>query len=103
MKSPRQSATRLTISAALSMGLVSGAWAQESPPQINAYQQERPVWNKTTGFEPVPKELQQVGDAECQKVKYDRAVGYSKQTLNPDGDSFQKGGFMCQMDPKSNS
>lgn len=76
---------------------------QETPPQITAYQEERPVWNKTAGFGPVPGNLQQIGDAECQKVKYDRAVGYSKQTLNPDGKSFEKGGFMCQNDPKSNS
>lgn len=98
---------RLVIATVASVALSAPVMAQQNqkdtPPQITAYQEERPVWNKTTGFGPVPKNLQQIGDVECQKAKYDRAVGYSEQTLNPDGKSFAKGGFMCQKDPKSNS
>lgn len=89
--------------AAISAPVMAQNKGQETPPQVTAYQEERPVWNKTAGFGPVPSNLQQIGDAECRKVKYDRAVGYNKQTLNPDGKSFEKGGFMCQNDPKSNS
>lgn len=102
-----KTASKLAASTLVLMIATGSAMAQkkeqDTPPQITAYQEERLVWNKTAGFGPVPADLQQIGDAECRKAKYDRAVGYSKQTLNPDGKSFEKGGFMCQKDPKSNS
>lgn len=91
------------VATVIGFSLSAVCMAKDEPPQIKEYQEERPVWNTSNGFGPIPKGLQQVGDAACQKVKYDRAVGYSKKTLDPDGNSFQKGGFMCQMDPKSNS
>lgn len=95
------SAPKAFVAALAGISLSVAAFAQSAPPQIKEYQEERPVWDKTSGFGPVPKNLQIIGDAECQKVKYDRAVGYSKKTLNPDGKTYQKGGFMCQNDPGS--
>ncbi len=105
MKISAYFAARFLIVGIVAATQVVPALAQQKDtlPQITAYQEERPVWDKSAGFGPVPKNLQAIGDAECQKVKFDRAVGYSKRTLNPDGKTFEKGGFMCQNDPKSNS
>lgn len=103
MKQPSAFMTKSFVATFIGLSLSAACVAKDEPPQITEYQDGRPVWNTKNGFGPIPKGLQKVGDAECQKVKYDRAVGYSKTTLNPDGSSFQKGGFMCQNDPKSNS
>lgn len=76
----------------------------EAPiPKIKEYQEDKPVWDTSSSFGPVPKNLQKIGNAECKKVKYDRAVGYSKGAQNPNGSDFEKGGFLCESEPKKSS
>lgn len=76
----------------------------EAPvPKIKEYQEDKPVWDTSSSFGPVPKNLQKIGNAECQKAKYERAIGYAKAAQNPDGSDFEKGGFLCENDSKKSS
>lgn len=76
----------------------------ETPvPKIKEYQEDKPVWDISSSFGPVPKNLQKIGNAECKKAKYDRAVGYANTAQNPDGSNFEKGGFLCESDSKKSS
>ncbi|MGV1015880.1 MAG: hypothetical protein ACOYBW_00725 [Fluviibacter phosphoraccumulans] len=96
MKSIKNNRWSVFASTIIAVCSSSVALAQDAPPRINEYQNERPVWNSTSGFSAVPKHLQKIGDAECKKMKFDRAVGYSKNAKNPDGSDYEKGGFLCE-------
>ena len=90
-----------TIWAFVSLGMVSAPVLAQVTPEISEYQNGRPVWKVGSSFQDVPPELQKIGDAECQKANYSRAIGYSKTGENPDGKQFEKGAFLCDSLPKS--
>lgn len=91
----------ICVFALVSASLVGTAWAQTGTTQIKGSQENRPVWDKSSSFGPVPPDLQKIGDAECQKAKYDRAVGYAPKARSGNGSDFEKGGFLCEHNPKS--
>lgn len=107
----KKALTALTVStlmvsfqAAVAQSAANTSTPQDNlAPKIKGFQEDKPVWDRSTTFGPVPKNLQKVGNAECKKANYDRAIGYSNTAQSPDGSNFEKGAFLCESDAKNSS
>lgn len=84
---------------ALPGGSPSGSQPSEKPPQLVA-ENDAFVWNYPSRFGPVPAELQELGDANCQDIGYDHATGYHPEARNGDGVTMPGGGFFCVQEEK---
>lgn len=52
-------------------------------------------WDRPSAFGPVPKALQAVGNAVCQKARYRQALGYHPNAIGYDGKTIAGGGYFC--------